>query len=147
MLISAGLFAQKGLFNIRYGMSVDEVDEVLAKASFFAEESEGNAIKYFSDISPTVAAILVFIEPKSQKVAGWFVKYQNDIGLYNNHLIIERIRQMHGTKNVREEETGQLIWFLTDTRTLHLIMTPDESLTALYYDSLYPELFSFEHKE
>lgn len=143
MACFSGLFAQKGLFNIRYGMSLEEVDEVLARASFFPRESEDNAVKYYSDMSLTVSAILVFFEPGSSKVVGWFVKYLPDLGGVNYHLIIDRIQNMHGTKNHMDEDTKQLIWFLTDVRTLHVMFGPDGSLTALYYDSLYPDLFSF----
>ncbi|NLO43899.1 MAG: hypothetical protein GX106_02895 [Candidatus Cloacimonetes bacterium] len=139
----SGLFAQKGLFNIRYGMSTEEVDEVLARASFYPRESEDNAVKYYSDMTLTVSAIMVFFEPQTSKVAGWFVKYLPDLGGMNYHLIIDRIQNMHGTKNHMDEETNQLIWFLTDVRTLHVMFGPDGGLMALYYDSLCPDLFSF----
>lgn len=143
MACFSGLFAQKGLFNIRYEMTAQEVDEVLARASFYPRESENNAVKYYSDMSLTVSAIMVFFHPDSGKVVGWFVKYLPDLGGMNYHLIIDRIQNMHGTKNHMDEDTNQLIWFLTDVRTLHVMFGPDGSLTALYYDSFYSDLFSF----
>jgi len=48
---------------------------------------------------------------------------------------------MHGVTNDFEEETQQLIWFLTNTRTLHVMYAQDGSLTALYYDSYFADLF------
>jgi hypothetical protein len=137
----AGLSAQRGLFNLEYDISLAEADAILAEAGFFAEGSEEDAVKYYSDINLYVSAVLVFVEPKSKKVAGWFIKYNAENGEDNDHMVIDRISGMHGETNHFDEDTQQLIWFLTDTRTLHVMYAMDGSLTALYYNSLYPELF------
>jgi len=141
MTLAVGLFAQKGLFNLSYGMSLDEADEILALSGFHAEGSEKHAVKYYSDINEFVSAIMLFMEPNSNRLAGWFIKYNSDNGEDNDHLVIDRIAMMHGETNHFEEETQQLIWFLTNTRTLHVMYAQDSSLTALYYDSHLAELF------
>lgn len=142
--ISSGLFAQSGLFNLSYGMSLAEADSILARASFQPEGSQKQAVKYYSDINEFVSAILVFLEPNSQRIAGWFIKYNSDNGEDNDHLVIDRISNMHGETNHFEEETQQLIWFLTNTRTLHVMYAQDGSLTALYYDSYFADLFDMK---
>jgi hypothetical protein len=141
LTLSLGLFAQKGLFNLSYGMSLENANDVLAQAGFHAEESEAHAVKYYCDINEFVSAILLFLEPNTNRLAGWFVKYNSDNGEDNDHLVIDRIAMMHGETNHFEEETQQLIWFLTNTRTLHVMYAQDGSLTALYYDSYFSELF------
>jgi len=146
LFMMVGLFAQHGLFNLAYDMTLEEVDGTLAVAGFFPEESEEDAVKYYSDINLHVSAIMVFVEPKTQRVAGWFVKYNPENGEDNDHLIIDRISNMHGATNHYDEDTQQLIWFLTDTRTLHVMYAFDGSLTALYYNSLFPELFIMREK-
>lgn len=144
---TAGLFAQSGLFNLAYGMSLAEVDSTLARAGFKAETSEKHTVKYYSEINEFVSAILVILEPNSQRVAGWFVKYNADNGEDNDHLVIDRISYMHGETNHYDEETQQLIWFLTNTRTLHVMYAQDGSLTALYYDSYFADLFRMKPSE
>jgi hypothetical protein len=144
---AAGLFAQTGLFNLSYGMSLDQADSILAQAGFFPEASEDHAVKYYSDINEFVYAIMVFLEPNSQRIAGWFIKYNADNGEDNDHLVIDRISDMHGKTNHFEEETQQLIWFLTNTRTLHVMYAQDGSLTALYYDSYFADLFRMNDKD
>jgi len=139
--LGSGLFAQSGLFNLSYGMSLAEADSILGLASFHAEGSEKSAVKYYSDINEFVSAILVFLEPNTQRIAGWFIKYDVENGEDNDHLVIDRIANMHGETNHFEEETQQLIWFLTNTRTLHVMYAQDGSLTALYYDSYFADLF------
>jgi hypothetical protein len=139
-----GLSAQVGLFNLAYGMTLAEADSLLALATFHAEGSDKNIVKYYSDINAFVQAILVFIEPESQRLAGWFVKYYADNGEDNDDLVIQRIIGMHGDKNFMEEGTDQLVWFLSTTRSLHVLYSPDGSLTALYYDSHFPELFDLK---
>jgi len=64
LALSWGLFAQSGLFNLSYGMPLDEADTILATAGFRPEGSEKNAVKYYSDINEFVAAILVSWNPK-----------------------------------------------------------------------------------
>lgn len=139
-----GLYAQKGLFSLSYGLTLAEADSVLAISGFFPENSEKDVVKYYSDINEFVEAILVFVEPKSQRIAGWFVKYNSDNGEDNDHLVIDRIANMHGETNHFDEETQQLIWFLSTTRTVHVMYSEDGSLTALYYDSHFPELFNLK---
>jgi hypothetical protein len=147
MSISAGLFAQRGLFGLAYGISIAEADSILATHGFFAEGSEENAVKYYSEINDLVEAIMIFVEPGSQRAAGWFVKYNSINGEDNDHLVIDRISNMHGETNHFDEDTQQLIWFLSTTRTLHVMYAPDGSLTALYYDSVFPELFIMHDAE
>lgn len=142
LALSAGLFAQSGLFNLSYGMTLEEADSILGAAGFQAEGSQKSAVKYYSDINELVSAILVFLEPNTQRIAGWFIKYNPANGEDNDHLVIERISNMHGVTNDFEEETQQLIWFLSNTRTLHVMYAQDGSLTALYYDSYFADLFS-----
>lgn len=144
--LMTGLFAQRGLFNLAYDMTLEEVDNTLAIAGFFPEGSEEDAVKYYSDINVHVSAIMVFMEPKTQRVAGWFVVYNPENGEDNDHLVIDRITNMHGETNHFDEDTQQLIWFLTDTHTLHVMYSPNGSLTALYYNAMYPELFIMREK-
>nr|MDK2850808.1 hypothetical protein [Candidatus Cloacimonadota bacterium] len=144
LTISVGLFAQKGLFNLSYGMTLEEANNVLAQAGFYPEESEAHAVKYYSDINELVSAIMLFLEPNTKRLAGWFVKYNPENGEDNDHLVIDRITMMHGKTNHFDEETQQLIWFLTNTRTLHVMYAQDNSLTALYYDAFFAELFDMQ---
>lgn len=136
-----GLFAQQGLFSLSYGITMAEADSILAISGFFAGNSESDVVKYHSDINEFVEAILLFIEPKSGRLAGWFVKYNSENGEDNDHLVIDRISNMHGETNHFDEETQQLIWYLSTTRTVHVLYSEDGSLTALYYDSHFPKLF------
>ncbi|HCM16607.1 MAG TPA: hypothetical protein DHW79_11885 [Candidatus Cloacimonas sp.] len=146
LMMMVGLNAQVGLFELAYDMTLEEADGILALMGFLPEESEEDAVKYYSDLNQFVSAILVFVEPNTKRVAGWFVKYNSENGEDNDHLTISRIAQMHGKTNHFDEETQQLIWFLTDSRTLHVMYAADGSLTALYYNSLFPELFTMREK-
>jgi len=138
---------EKGLFGLSYGLTLAEADSILALATFFPEESEKGSVKYYSDVNTFVEAILLFIEPKSKRLAGWFVKYDKNNGEDNDHLVIDRIANMHGENNHFDDETQQLIWFLSTTRSVHVMYSRDGSLTALYYDSHFPELFRLRQGE
>ena len=137
----SGLFAQKGLFNLSYGNSMAEVDSILATHGFFAEESQPNVVKYYSDENELVDAIMVFLDKEKQRLVGWFVKYSNENGEQNDFLAIQRIAKMHGMENTYDESTDQLVWVFSERRSLHVMFTAQRHLTALYFDSDYAELF------
>ncbi|MDD3536622.1 MAG: hypothetical protein PHC50_10815 [Candidatus Cloacimonetes bacterium] len=141
----SGLFAQRGLFNLSYGNTMAEVDSILALHTFYPAESGKNYVKYYSDINELVESIMVFVHPASQRTVGWFIKYSRENSRESDELVIQRIMNMHGEKNHLDKETGQLIWFLSTTRSLHLIYAEDESLTALYFDSYFADLFQVEN--
>jgi len=147
LCLGAGLYAQRGLFNLAYGQSIAQVDSILAFHGFYPGGSEKSTVKYYSEINDLVEAIMVFVEPESQRIAGWFVKYNSLNGEDNDHLVIDRIMNMHGETNHFDEETQQLIWFLSTTRTLHVLYADDGSLTALYYDSVFPDLFIMDEEQ
>ncbi|MCB5278219.1 MAG: hypothetical protein PHY41_07535 [Candidatus Cloacimonetes bacterium] len=147
LMLFAGLFAQRGLFNLAFDITMSEADSILAVSGFFPEGSEEDAVKYYSDINLYVSAIIVFMEPDTKRVAGWFIRYNSENGADNDHLIMQKISHLHGETNHFDEDTQQLIWFLTDTRTLHVMYAYDGSLTALYYNALFPELFSLRENQ
>ncbi|MCB5264360.1 MAG: hypothetical protein WCQ73_06470, partial [Candidatus Cloacimonadaceae bacterium] len=90
LMMMVGLNAQVGLFELAYDMTLEEADGILALMGFLPEESEEDAVKYYSDLNQFVSAILVFVEPNTKRVAGWFVKYNSENGEDNDHLTISR---------------------------------------------------------
>lgn len=143
----SGLFAQRGLFNLSYGNTMAEVDSILMRQFFYPAESGKNYVKYYSDINELVESIMVFVHPESQRIVGWFVKYSPENSRESDELVIRRVMNIHGETNHLDKDTGQLIWLLSTTRSLHLIYAEDESLTALYFDSYFANLFQIEKRK
>ncbi len=141
LVAACGLQAQTGLFNLSYAIPLSEADSLLALSGFQAKDSGNDIVRYFPSDSHLVDAILVFVEPKTQRIIGWFIKYNPENTEEYDALVMETLQQMHGKTNHFDEETQQLIWFLSTTRTVHVIYAEDNSLTVLYYDSKFPELF------
>lgn len=141
LLAAFCLQAQTGLFNLSYAIPLSEADSLLALSGFQAKDSGKDIVRYFPKDSELVDAILVFVEPKTQRIIGWFIKYSPNNTEDNDALVMETLQQLHGETNHFDEETQQLIWFLSTTRTVHVIYAEDNSLTVLYYDSKFPELF------
>jgi hypothetical protein len=146
LLLLAGfaLQAQTGLFNLSYAIPLTEADSLLALSGFYTKDSGNDIVRYFPQDSKLVDAILVFVEPKTQRILGWFIKYSPNNTEEYDALVMDTLQQLHGKTNHFDEETQQLIWFLSTTRTVHVLYAEDNSLTVLYYDNKFPELFKLK---
>ncbi|PKN73497.1 MAG: hypothetical protein CVU50_01925 [Candidatus Cloacimonetes bacterium HGW-Cloacimonetes-3] len=142
-----GLYAQTGLFNLSYALTFAEADSILNSHGFFAKDSGTDLVRFFPTKNKFIDAVSVFVEPKSKRIIGWFVKYNPENTEDNDQYIIKTISEMHGEKNHYDEDTEQLIWFLSTTRTVHVMYATDGGLTVLYYDSYFHDLFDLNKTE
>lgn len=138
---ATGLSAQTGLFGISYGDHLSIADSLLAENGFVAGEIEGSWVKYYSDVNPMIDAVVLFVEPSSEIVVGWFVKYSSKNTEEQDRYVIDRLSAMHGESDHYDEETQQLIWFFSATRSLHVVYVEPKSLTVLYRDADFAKLF------
>jgi len=143
--VCTGLFAQAGLFNLSYAIPLVEADSLMALSGFAARDTTDNMVRYFPANNDLVEAIIVFVEPKTQRIVGWFIKYNPANTEENDAYVMETLQQIHGEKNHYDEETQQLIWFLSTTRTVHVLYGEDNSLTILYYDAHFSDLFKLKN--
>jgi len=143
---SIALSAQTGLFNLSYAIPIEEADSLLALSNFYTTDLNENLVRYYPKDSDLVEAILVFLEPQTRYVIGWFIKYNPDNTEENDAFVLQALQELHGKTNHFDEETNQLIWFLSTTRTVHIMYADDNSLTVLYYDSYFAELFHLQDK-
>lgn len=139
-----GLSAQTGLFNLSYAMPFAEADSLMNFHKYFAKDSQDNQVRYYSTENKFIDAVIVFVEPKSRRLIGWFIKYNPGNTEDNDTYVIHTISQMHGEKNHYDEDTQQLIWFLSTTRTVHVMYAEDGGMTVLYYDSYFHDLFNLD---
>lgn len=138
------LFAQTGLFDLAYAMPRSVADSLLVSKGFAAKDSTSTLLRYFPKDNEFVDAIIVFVEPKSDRLIGWFIKYSPEMSENNDQFIIHTISDMHGEKNHYDEDTDQLIWFLSTTRTVHVVYADDGGLTVLYFDAYFSHLFDMK---
>jgi len=141
-----GLNAQTGLFNLSYAIPIEEADSLLALSDFYTPNINDNLVRYYPENSNYVEAILVFVEPQTRRIIGWFIKYSPDNSEEDDAYVLQTLQEMHGKTNHFDEETQQLIWFLSTTRSVHIMYADDNSLTVLYYDSYFRELFHINDK-
>ena len=70
LVAACGLQAQTGLFNLSYAIPLSEADSLLALSGFQAKDSGNDIVRYFPSDSHLVDAILVFVEPQTQRKIG-----------------------------------------------------------------------------
>jgi len=141
LVASWALFAQVGLFNLEYTMPLTQADSLLVAQGFKLDGRAETLVRYFPVETAYVSAIILFVEPKTERVVGWFIKYNASNTEENDDYVIKRIQELHGKTNHYDDETKQLIWFLSTTRTVFVVYTELNELTVLYYDSHFPEIF------
>ncbi|MDD4309941.1 MAG: hypothetical protein PHO32_06135 [Candidatus Cloacimonetes bacterium] len=139
--LALGLFAQSGLFDLSYAIKLVEADSIMVYNGFVGSEPANNMVKYTPAANDLVSAIILFVEPKTQRMIGWFVKYNSENTEENDDYVVRTLAKLHGETNHFDDDTQQLIWYLSTTRTVHVMYSADNSLTVLYYDSHFPELF------
>lgn len=141
MLAASMLCAQSGLFDIAFDMPLTVVNKVLKEADFEFFDARANIAEYRSATNIYVSSILILANPQTESLAGWMVRYSPDNSAENDSYILDTLTKMYGDKNYYDTDTEQLIWFLTDVRSVHVMYGASEELLVLYYDSRYPGLF------
>lgn len=141
LICSVGLFAQSGLFNLSYAIPAAEADSILNFNGFQRTDSLNHSITYTPKDNTLISALIAFIEPTTNRMIGWFIKYSPANTEENDDFVMQTLQQLHGKTNHYDVETKQLIWFLSTTRTVHVLYAADNSLTVLYYDSFFADLF------
>jgi len=147
MILAGGAFAQTGLFNIAYGMELAQADSTLRGMGFGYWENVGTMVKYRSQTDPMARAVVLIINPADGKVAGWLVRHDAALSPEDNRVIVERLYNTHGDNAVYDEQTLQLVWYLSATRSVHAMYWSDGSLVVLYYDMENAALFDVKQAE
>ena len=141
LFFAAGLAAQTGLFGLSFGDSLNKADSLMSYNGFVAEEVEGSMVKYFSKYNHLVDSVVLFVDPVTEIMVGWFVKYKQENSDKQDDYVIQRLHEMHGNEVRYDDETDQFIWVLGNTQTLHAQYVLPNNLCVLYYDSIYSVLF------
>lgn len=147
VLTGAALYAQMGLFNLEYAMPLVQADSLLMSQGFVLEGNADNLKRYRQAENEFVTALILFVEPKTQRLVGWFIRYNAENSEENDDMVLRRLQELHGETNVFDEETQQLIWFLSTTRNVFVVYSEYNELTVLYYDSHFPEIFKLNKKK
>jgi len=136
------LSAQTGIFNLSYEDDFEVADAKLGISDFYRAQSRGNLIEYRSKTNEFVDYIVLTMEPKTMKMIGWFIRYKANNTAEMDSIVLDTIASLHGKENFYDTDTEQLIWFLTDTRTCHVMYIEGDSLLILYYDAFFSDLFN-----
>ncbi len=140
-LLLLTLFGQSGLFDLFYDADLATAHEIMAENGFELFDARGNIGEYKSQTNIYVSSILLLADVKTNTLVGWLIKYSKENSPEHDSYILDTLAQMYGEKNHYDEDTDQLIWFLSDIRTVHVMYGAQEDLIVLYYDSRYPGLF------
>ncbi len=145
VLVLAGicLHAQTGLYGLFYDALLSEADSILVAEGFeVASDNVGNMIHYYPVKNDKVDFVTLVMNPDTHTLAGWLVQYNKDNTEEEDNYVFKQLTKMHFDWFKNYEETGQIVWFLSKTRTVHMVYREDGSLTVLYYDSKFEPLFT-----
>ncbi len=143
--VAVGLAAQTGLFRIAFGDALNTADSLLANGGYFAREVESTLVKYYPVESGVVEAVTLVVDPVSELVHGWLVLYSASNTKEQDQYTIDRLHQMHGNEVHIDPVTEQVTWVLSPSRTVTAAYVKTGSLSVLYRDSDFANLFSPPH--
>ena len=142
LCLGLGLYAQVGLYGIFYDASMAEADSILIEEGFeVGDANTGSLVNYYPVGNSKVEALTLIMNPESKSVVGWLVQYNAKNTEEEDNFVFLQLNRMHRDWFKEYKETDQLVWFLTETRTVHLVYRDNGSMTVLYYDSVYDKLF------
>lgn len=138
----SGLFAQIGLFNLAYDMSLLEADSLLVRQGFMPERPEDpTMVHYYPLNNPKVESISLVVIPDTYRLAGWMIKYDPDNTEEEDNNVFNLLIESHRDWFKHYPETGQIVWLLDEGKTVHLVYLNSGQLSVLYYNSEYDGLF------
>jgi hypothetical protein len=140
-IILSGLHAQSGLFRLSYDQSVAAADSILRSNNMIPKAMVSNKIEYVESKGKYLENMILFVKPGANTIIGWSIKYRKTNTAEMDSIILNTLVALHGDKNHYDEATDQLIWFLTDVRSVHVMYSEDQEMIILYYDSFYDKQF------
>ena len=148
LALGMGLYAQVGLYGLFYDATLAEADSILLAEGFTVGNlNTGNLVSYYPLNNPKTDVLTLVMNPETKTVAGWLVQYSASNTEAEDNYVFFQLNKMHNDWFKEYEETDQLVWFLTDTRTVHLVYRDNGSMTVLYYDSNFDSLFGTGKKK
>jgi len=146
-LTAYSLIAQTGLFDLTYGEPISNSRSNLTAKRMEIIYQSDTVIEYVPKSESAsysyVDGIILVLVPQTQKLAGWFIVYNSENSADVDKVILDALAEMHGYDSEYVEESDQIIWRLGGTRSLHVMHTTENSLSVLYFDAKYEELFLF----
>ncbi|MDZ4121455.1 MAG: hypothetical protein U1C33_03490 [Candidatus Cloacimonadaceae bacterium] len=140
-IMIVAVWAQTGLFDLYYDAKLETAHQIMLGGGFELIDSRANIGEYRSATNIYVSSILLLADPETSRLAGWMINYNKENTAENDAYVLDKLAALYGKTNHYDEDTEQLIWFLSDTRTVHVMYGKDEDLIVLYYDSRFPGLF------
>jgi hypothetical protein len=141
-LTAITLPAQTGLFGLSYGDSLNRADSLMSSNGFVARSVEGSMVKYHSDYNELVESVVLFVQPETEVLAGWFVKYSKDNTEQQDHFVLDKLHEMHGVEVLVDQESEKVTWVFDASRSVTVGYSSDGSLCAYYYDAALKQLFT-----
>lgn len=114
----------------------------MAQSGFFAQAVEGNLVKYYSETNKTVESVVLIVDPVTEIVAGWLVRYSSENSREQDQSLIDRLVLMHGEQMKIDEETRQISWVLTNNRSVSVAYVRPDNLVVYYRDAEQAHLFA-----
>ncbi len=141
LLVTVGAAAQTGLYKLSFQDDLNTADSLLFSQGFQAEEIEGSLVKYYPLANDRVESVVLFVNPETELVAGWFVLYSQENTPEEDDYVIQRLHLMHGDEVQILGDRNQLVWGLDATRSVHAQYSSEGNFCVLYYDSEWDGLF------
>lgn len=141
-LATAGLAAQNGLFGLSYGDNLNRADSLMSNNGFVAWGVEGSLVKYSSDYNKLVESVILFVNPDTEILAGWFVRYNRDNTEEQDNYVIDSLHRMHGDGVKLDPERGKMTWIFDEARNVTASYDSVGSLCVYYYDADFDMIFA-----
>ncbi len=143
LVLTLGLFAQSGFFDLSYGDSYQKAKDTLTKGDsrFVEDENEGGVCTYLSPVEPDIDHLALYFD--DGKLVSWKVYFG---GYYDDDIYdfaMQWATDFHEAEGVWDDELYCYRWDFDATKSLFIGYNADEWLVAEYYDDAYSQYGEF----
>lgn len=140
ILLISSVFGQ-GIFDLWFGMSYNDVHNILFKQNFSLVNLLDNKVIYQSNINEYVDGIILFCDERGY-LSSWFIRYNPLNSVLTDDIVFQALYALHGPNCYFEEDS--VIWYFDNNKTCIIEYYDDYSLNVWYIDQNRKDLLELE---
>lgn len=117
-------FAQTGMYGIKFGAPVKEMDKQLRGSGFKIKESSESSTTYTNSTLPSLISLELRDSSSNDSVSGWTIKYdiEKDEKVQTN--VLAKLKELHGEHDVSDDYDCDYIWYFPNDHALYVTVYP-----------------------
>ena len=125
-------YAQKSLYDIEFGASIAETEEMLKDQGFQETGRMSTMITYKAKDIPEFISLELFMNDEQTSVARWRLQYKVSADMVVESAVLSQIHEIHGDYQVKDDLDYNYIWYFPTDKALYISTYADGRMVLSY---------------